>query len=874
MRYLLFFILFLFIGKLYSTHNRGGEITYRHVGGNTYEFTITTCTKSSAPADRPELFIDWGDGTNQDTVPRTQIINSPGFDAQMNLYIVNHTFAGSGTFSISVEDPNRNGGIVNIGNGNSDQQTFCIASEIVISPFLGINNSVQFADCPCPAEACAGSKYCYNSQAYDPDGDSLSYELVPPLGVGCNAMSIPLVYQYPDAYGGVLSIDPITGTLCWDAPSIIGEFNVAIVITEWRNGIKVGSVLRDMQITVFGSCTNDPPEIIKPNDTCIVAGDQLTFTVYATDPNTGDVITLEASGAPFQLATNNATYTDNQAVAPDSADGTFTWQTTCNHIRSAPYELYFTATDDGTPVQLSDFEKVNVTVKAPAPTGLIATPSSGVVDLIWDASSCSNATGYRIYRKKGSTIIGNDCCNQASPQSLGFTFIGETNNLLDTTFKDTSQLAIGEEYCYVITAIFPINVESCISDESCTTLIKDVPVITHVSVNSTNITTGSDTIMWSKPTEIDTVVAYPPPYLYKVFQSNGFGIPNTLVYTSPLYTQLSLSDTIFVHQNINTESQANSYRVQMLHVVGTDTIIIGNTNIASSIYLSLTPNDNQIGLSWQENVPWTNNLYYIYKGTSIGGTFTLIDSTTTLNYTDTGLINGQTYCYKVRSRGTYTDPSIITPLLNWSQEACAAPIDLTPPCPPVLSIEDSCGSELNLLSWTNPNNSCADDVTRYRIYYAETPDDSYQLLAEIGLDTDTSYLDVANINKTGCYYVTALDSIIYNNESVPSNIVCIDNCPIYFLPNVFSPNGDGMNDLFIPLNPYRYVDSIDLTIYNRWGNVLFTTNDPDINWDGTVAGSGNIVSEGVYYFICKVYTIRLNGIEETELKGSFQVFTD
>ncbi len=855
-----------------ATHNRGGEITYLHIGGNTYQFTITTCTKSSAPADRPELFIDWGDGTTQDTVPRTQIINSPGFDAQKNLYIINHTFAGSGTFTITVEDPNRNGGIVNIGNGNSDQQTFCIASEIVISPFLGINNSVQFDDCPCPAEACAGSKYCYNSQAYDPDGDSLSFELVPPLGVGCNAMIIPLTYQYPDDFGGVLSIDPVTGTLCWDAPSIVGEFNVAIVVTEWRNGIKVGSVLRDMQITVFGTCNNDPPEIIKPNDTCIIAGDELSFTVYATDPNTGDVITLEASGAPFQLPSNNATYTSNQATSPDSASATFNWQTTCDHIRSTPYELYFTATDDAIPVQLSDFDRVNVTVKAPAPTGLTATPATGIVNLLWNSSPCTNATGYRIYRKKGTTAIGNDCCNQSSAEDLGYELIGETNDVLDTMFTDTSQLAIGEEYCYVITAVFPIDVESCLSNEACTILIKDVPVITHVSVNSTDISTGSDSIMWSKPTELDTLVAFPPPYFYRVFQGNGTSNPTNLVYTSPLFSQLSLSDTIFVHQSINTETQANTYRVQMLNVVGSDTNVIGNTNNATSIFLSLQPNDNEISLSWQESVPWTNNLYYIYKGTAIGGVFTLIDSTVNLTYTDTGLTNGQTYCYKIRSRGTYTDPSIITPLLNWSQEACAAPIDLTPPCPPVLSIDDSCGSELNLLSWTNPNNTCADDVTRYNIYYSETPDGSFSLLTEISSSTDTSYLDALNLNKTGCYYVTALDSIIYNNESLPSNVVCIDNCPIYFLPNVFSPNGDGLNDFFIPIAPYRYVDSIDLTIYNRWGNVIFTSNDPAINWDGTV--NGQVISEGVYYYICKVYTIRLEGVEETELKGAIQVFTN
>jgi len=88
----------------------------------------------------------------------------------------------------------------------------------------------------------------------------------------------------------------------------------------------------------------------------------------------------------------------------------------------------------------------------------------------------------------------------------------------------------------------------------------------------------------------------------------------------------------------------------------------------------------------------------------------------------------------------------------------------------------------------------------------------------------------------------------------------------------FSPNGDGLNDFFIPIAPYRYVDSIDLTIYNRWGNVIFTSNDPAINWDGTV--NGQVISEGVYYYICKVYTIRLEGVEETELKGAIQVFTN
>lgn len=864
-------LLVLFCNTVFSTHNRGGEITYRHLGGNTYEFTITTCTKSSAPADRPELYIEWNDGTPQDTVLRDQIQLIAGYDAQTNIYRTTHTFAGSGTFRITVEDPNRNGGIINIGGGSgSDQQPFCIASEIVISPFLGVNNSVVFTDCPCPEYACGNTKYCYNPQAFDPDGDSLSYSLVACLGFGCNSMAVPLVYQFPDNYGGVISIDPTSGTMCWDAPSLLGEYNVAILIEEWRQGIRVGSVLRDVQITVLGNCNNDPPVISDVKDTCIIAGDNISFNVTATDANAGDVVTLTGNGSPFSVANNPASFPS--ASTPSPVSSTFSWQTDCSHIRSAPYEVYFTATDNGVPVQLSDFKKINITVLAPAPTGLTATPSSGIVNLSWDKSTCNNAQGYNIYRKKGTGTPVTNCCDKQSPTDLGYTLIGSTNSVNDTSFSDVSSLAIGEEYCYVITARFPINVESCISAEFCTSLVKDVPVITHVTVNNTDAASGVDSIMWSKPTELDTVTNYPPPYLYKVFHRNGFTGANNLIFTSPTYAQLYLSDTVYVHNNVNTVDDANNYRVEMYNIVAGDTLLIGGTNSASSVYLTLTPNDNRIGLSWTENVPWTNTTYEVYKGTAIGGTFSLIGTTTSQSFVDSNLNNGQLYCYKIKSIGNYTDPTIVNPIENFSQEACATPIDLTPPCAPVLAIDDSCDLDLNYLLWNNPNNTCADDVTRYRVYFTPVEGGTFTQIAEISTDVDTFYLDAANTNKAGCYYVTALDSIHYNNESLPSNMVCVDNCPLYFLPNVFSPNGDSKNDLFTPVLPYRFIDSIDITIFNRWGQAVFTTTDPMINWDGIHMQSKKPVTEGVYYYTCRVFSTRLIGVDETELKGFFHLY--
>ena len=77
---------FVFIGlsmlfcttSLFATHNRAGEITYSHVEGLTYEVLITTYTKASALADRPSLYLLWGDenGEELDSLERERVRES------------------------------------------------------------------------------------------------------------------------------------------------------------------------------------------------------------------------------------------------------------------------------------------------------------------------------------------------------------------------------------------------------------------------------------------------------------------------------------------------------------------------------------------------------------------------------------------------------------------------------------------------------------------------------------------------------------------------------------------------------------------------------------------------------------------------------
>jgi gliding motility-associated-like protein len=189
----------------------------------------------------------------------------------------------------------------------------------------------------------------------------------------------------------------------------------------------------------------------------------------------------------------------------------------------------------------------------------------------------------------------------------------------------------------------------------------------------------------------------------------------------------------------------------------------------------------------------------------------------------------------------------------------------------VLTVNSDCFEAENLLDWTNPMhmNCGTDDVVSYNIYYSLVEGDPLVLLTTITSAGDTSHLLDNLISVAACYAITALDS--FGNESPMSNMICVDNCPEYILPNVFTPNGDGTNDFFIPF-PYRYVKDVEVRIYDRWGMLVFETLDPNVRWDGRDMITHKLCTDGVYYYTAVVNEIRLEGIVPRELKGFVHLF--
>ena len=867
-----------------ATHNRAGEITYRWINGSTYEITVTTYTKeSSTTADRCEVEVHFGDNSSA-IVPRSngpiqgncRYGESLGNDIKKNEYVVTHTYpSGTGTFKIWMQDPNRNSGVLNI--PNSVQQFFYIESELIIFGLVGQPNSSPVLTNPPIDFGCRATPFEHNPGAVDVHdldrfgvSDSLSYKLVK-----CKAQNGLEIsgYQYPDEINpganNIVSIDPVFGTFEWHAPQKVGEYNIAILVEEWRtvNGVavKVGSVLRDMQITI-DDCDNLQPQLSNVSDECIIAGTNYSKTVTATDGNDEQHVRISATGDPFYVSSSPAVFNSVSSLSPVSSS--FVWNTNCSHVRSYPYSVIYLARDsnrfDIGHVPLSDYEVEWYTVIAPKVENVQALPSANNINLDWDPISCNDAEGIRIYRKEGESGWTPGSCETGVPSSIGYSLIADLSDINATTYLDDNNgvgLVQGVKYCYLIYYYYEDGSESVASDEICAELKLDIPIITMVSVNSTSVSDGSDSVRWAHPQDFDPV-AYPGPYQYKLMR-RGLLNDFTEVWASPIEADFLDLDTIFIDQNLNTEEIAYTYKLDMF----SDGDFVGNTRPTPTPFLKAIPLDNRVKLVWDADVPWNNYEVMVYKLNPTTSSFELLGTTTEEFYVDSSLANGSEYCYYIRTVGEYSVQGVIKPIFNNSQELCATPEDNQASCPPKNPIADADCELFNLeLTWENPNQVCdtVDDVLSYNIYYRPGLFGDYSLLTTIGDANTTSYTVTNETSIAGCYVITAVDS--FNNESVFSDSLCVDNCPEYELPNVFTPGGDGFNDFFIPF-PYRYVEEIDLKVFNRWGELVFETKDPDIRWDGTHKSSGERVPAGTYFYVCEVFEIRLQGVVPRILKG-------
>ncbi len=272
-----------------ASHIVGGEMTYNCLGNNQYEILLTIfrdCENGNPGAyfDDPAHIGVFSGSTgaylfttdvflpHDDTLDLT--LSNPCYVIPPDVCIHTTTYRRQltlpfrvGGYHLAYQRCCRNSIIVNIVDPTNTGATYDV--QISEAALLTCNSSPRFREWP-PFYICGNTPIIYDNSAFDPDGDSIVYELCSPFkgggpslgGAAPNPPSsppyTPITWQFPynvnNMLGGAVpfAIDPVTGMLSGTSPNV-GTFVVGICAKEYRNGVLIGMTKRDFQYTV-GTC--------------------------------------------------------------------------------------------------------------------------------------------------------------------------------------------------------------------------------------------------------------------------------------------------------------------------------------------------------------------------------------------------------------------------------------------------------------------------------------------------------------------------------------------------------------------------------------------------------------------------------------------
>ncbi len=312
---LLAMVLLLICSHAKADHIIGGELSYECTGPGVYSFTMKLyrdCLATGAGFDAPGNFAVFDENnqlvqTIQSSIVAINPINTSV--ASPCMVIPPNVCVEKGIYTFTVNVPNtsqgytvvyqrccRSGTIQNLSDPAS--QGLTIAAEIPPYDEVGCNSSPSFNNFP-PPVLCAMENLEFDHSATDADGDSLAYSLCAPFQGGTPFNPLPLPPS-PPPYAEViwnfpanplnplpanpqLSIDPVTGLLT-GVPTQLGRYVFGVCVEEWRDGQLLSVNRRDFQFNV-APC--EPPSaaiIDSPDVEALCAGLTVDFS-SSSDPS-------------------------------------------------------------------------------------------------------------------------------------------------------------------------------------------------------------------------------------------------------------------------------------------------------------------------------------------------------------------------------------------------------------------------------------------------------------------------------------------------------------------------------------------------------------------------------------------------------------
>ncbi len=834
-RVLVFFLLSLiYIPYTKATHIIGGEISYRALGGNQYEFIVKIyrdCYLGTTELDNPAYFTIFNASNTVVLNPSVYLVSDtiipaksdnpclivpPNLCVEEGTYIFQATLPpSSGGYVIAYQRCCRNNSIVNLSNPGNTGATY--VATLNDEDLLVANNSPMFKRYP-PIVICYNQPLVFDHSAMEADGDSLVYELCSPyLGAtffspmpttasnppysNVNFQS-PYTYLNPMDGSPALSINPKTGLLTI-TPTALGQFVVGVCVKEYRNGVYLGNHLRDFQFNVVNceqTVTASIPGIINNCSAYDIQFQNFSIggTKYHWDFGVPGV-TNDTSNLQFPSFTfpDTGVYTVTLTVNPGSA---------CSDSASSKVFVYPSLKANliapngckDKPIKFSDKTTVNV--------GYLSNWNWNFGD---NSSPSDLQNPFHTYSNAGNYTV---------------TLIVETNH----GCRDTVSQSIVVSPAPTVT-IFPHDTIICTLD--------NLPLISTVQ--------GATSYQWTPDYNISSSTVQNPTVspkattTYQVIVSNSYGCTASDSVTVKVFDVLAdagIDHTICPGQNAQLSGTGGA------HFIWTPPTGLSNPNIANPVANPVTTTTYTLTVS---------------AGSCSDSDVAVVTVKTFPSLIvgpDQSICKGDTAALNASGCTTYNWMPSATVKSPAEPNTVAYPNQTTTyyvsatdsnKCP--LTLKDSIVVNVFPAGVTGimGDTTIVYGTSGQLFAYGGA---SYSWYPAEGLDNPTIASPMASPTATTTYYV---EMITHNGcKVIDSIILTIVYEPIVKFPNAFSPNGDGKNDFFRPMVAGLLSD-VHFRIYNRWGQLIYESNDATLKgWDGTFKGIPQETGVYVYVFEC------------------------
>lgn len=834
-----------------ASHIMGSDITYKCVDKFKYEVTLKIYRDCNGIAlgtiQQLKVLCVKSNASKTIQLPRTQRTDITGVDASCPIGVQSkcngglspygieeHIFQATidlnwapncEEFVISVNISARNKAIT---TGASNRKFYTEAT--IYTNLDKCNSSPEFTTPP-TALICVGKDFVFNNGAIDNvDNDILTYRFIDPLEndnqpikyVQPFSSQTPLTFLgFPNAnqpLPGGFHLDPSTGNINF-RPMIVNEVTVMVLeVTEWRveNGVKriSGVTRRDIQINVISCNNNDPPTIIGSDDTVCV-GERICIPIESADINSGDKVTLT-----WNYAIPGASFTKQKSKRNPLLDSAvLCWTPQPGQARTEPYYFTVTAKDNVCPL-------VGIAVKA---ISIYVREGKKPTFTIPDSSQCQKGNSFNFVN---TTPDKNDytydwkfsdgrIISQPDVSELSFNSAGKYSATLILYSPDgcgssaIKQFEVNPSPVIDLTGSW-LQREYCLQYPPKTYSLGQLPsgaVFSGANVAGSNYTPkaiGVDYVNYTRSLgdcSVDTVLPvniYPTPKpsftmsdTEQCISLNIFDFTNTSTIESGTYnSRWVFSDG----RNLSTEhapqikfDAANKYNITL--TLNSDKGCIDS--VKRSVKVLPEPTAEFIGL--RDYYCQTDQRQYL-QPVQQGGIFTgqnIVNNLFIPNKLGHDTITYFMDLYGCKAQRTHT--TVVYPV-------------------PKMDIRTRI--------------SCFKNPIEYDVSF---PNSTYMW-------QDGSTLPTYTVTQTGKYSVT-----LYNICDTIERKIQVNNCYYGIVPTGFTPNGDGLNDVFMPY--IENAENMVFEVYTRWGEKVYETKELYTGWDG--AFKGYPMPDGVYVWVLK-----------------------